>query len=261
MLRTALRPKWAALFVLLVVLVTAFVRLGQWQLDVARSQGERAALDRSAREPAVPLAEVLTPHTPFPSEASSRRITVAGAYASGQVLVVDRRLVGARGAWVVAPLAVDGGGTIGILRGFVPDGASAPPPPTGRVEIAGALAPGESPNPVAGLPAGHLGSVDLSVLVQRWPGELYNAFVFATTEAGPGVPAALGLDRVPPPPPTPEGLTWRNLAYALQWWVFAAFAIFMWVKMVRDEAASEAAQRAGASTAAEVGDNGVRDDT
>ena len=38
--------------------------------------------------------------------------------------------------------------------------------------------------------------------------------------------------------PTPVGETgvqWRNAAYAVQWWVFALFALWMWGRMVRDE--------------------------
>jgi len=37
------------------------------------------------------------------------------------------------------------------------------------------------------------------------------------------------------PPPLPEPSTWaglRNLMYALQWWVFAAFVAFMWWRIV-----------------------------
>ena len=37
-----------------------------------------------------------------------------------------------------------------------------------------------------------------------------------------------------PPPDLPSGFTLRNLAYALQWWIFALFALWMWWKMVRD---------------------------
>jgi cytochrome oxidase assembly protein ShyY1 len=42
-----------------------------------------------------------------------------------------------------------------------------------------------------------------------------------------------------PPPEVTGGIKWRNAAYALQWWVFAAFAAFMWVKMVREDARRE----------------------
>jgi hypothetical protein len=73
--------------------------------------------------------------------------------------------------------------------------------------------------------------------VNRWPGDLYNAFVFAEQEQADGreVAPSPGLHRVPPPEVT-GGLKWRNAAYALQWWMFAAFAAYMWFRMVRDDA-------------------------
>ena len=68
--------------------------------------------------------------------------------------------------------------------------------------------------------------------------------------------------------PTPSGETgfkWRNAAYALQWWAFALFALYMWWRIVRDEGREDAAaQEAAAEEAAaqEVGasgDNGARE--
>jgi surfeit locus 1 family protein len=47
---------------------------------------------------------------------------------------------------------------------------------------------------------------------------------------------------VPPPSPQPHGIAWRNAAYAVQWWVFAGFALVMWWKMVQQAARDEAAQ-------------------
>jgi len=51
----------------------------------------------------------------------------------------------------------------------------------------------------------------------------------------------------------PTGLTWRNAAYALQWWVFGLFAAYMWWRMVRDDhrrdqAAALTKHPAGATT-------------
>ncbi len=261
MLRTALRPKWLALFAVMVGVVVAFVELGAWQLDVARSRSAADAVQAAAAQPAAPLRDVLEPHRPFRSDLSVRRVTVDGTYAGPQVLIADRRLAGRAGWWVVAPLRTEGG-TVAVLRGFVSDPADAPAVPAGDVHVAGAIAPGESPSERTDLPSGQLGSVDLSVLVQRWPGDLYNAFVFATAESGEGIPADLGLTRVPPPPPIPEGLSWRNAAYALQWWMFAAFAVFMWVKMVRDDHRFEEAARLarGADDGPDpLGDNGRRE--
>ena len=86
------------------------------------------------------------------------------------------------------------------------------------------------------LPDGQMAALDLSLLVNRWPGALYNAFVFATAEQ-PDVTsvAAPAVQRVPPPALVGGGLSWRNAAYALQWWVFALFAAYMWWRMVRDD--------------------------
>ena len=42
------------------------------------------------------------------------------------------------------------------------------------------------------------------------------------------------MERVPPPD-LPSGVTLRNAAYALQWWVFAVCVLWMWWKMVADE--------------------------
>ncbi|HZY01629.1 MAG TPA: hypothetical protein VFE92_19400, partial [Dermatophilaceae bacterium] len=43
------------------------------------------------------------------------------------------------------------------------------------------------------------------------------------------------VQRVPPPAQVGGGISWRNAAYALQWWVFALFAAYMWWRMVRDD--------------------------
>jgi surfeit locus 1 family protein len=40
---------------------------------------------------------------------------------------------------------------------------------------------------------------------------------------------------VPPPALVNSGLSWRNAAYAFQWWIFALFAGYMWWRMVRDD--------------------------
>jgi uncharacterized membrane protein len=32
-----------------------------------------------------------------------------------------------------------------------------------------------------------------------------------------------------------DGRAWLHYGYAVQWWLFAAFAVFLWVKLVLDE--------------------------
>jgi DNA-binding transcriptional regulator of glucitol operon len=38
-----------------------------------------------------------------------------------------------------------------------------------------------------------------------------------------------------------DGRAWQHFGYAVQWWLFAAFAVFLWVKLVLDEKDPEAA--------------------
>lgn len=239
MLRTALKPRWLGLLALVVVLGVVFAELGLWQLHVAQDKGGLAAVERSAARTPIAISSYLTPHGQFPADGSGRMVTMTGRYAAqGQVLVADRLLDGASGLWVVAPLTdPTSGGTLAVVRGFVRAASDAPKPPVGTVTLTGSLAPGESPSTLTGLPPGQLGAVDLSVLVNQWPGSLYNAFVFTTAETVDGQPVPLAaMRRIPPPSPTGGGgLRLVNAAYAFQWWLFALFALWMWGRVVRDD--------------------------
>lgn len=252
MLRTALQPRWLGALVLATVFAAVCGWLGAWQLEEARAEGRARAIERAASLPVAPLTEVVEPQSEFPRDGSTRRVTATGSYAAaGQVLIAERRLNGQVGYWVVTPFVVDGtGATIPVLRGFVADPAQAPAPPTERIGLAGGLAPGESPRSEAGLADGVYRSIDLSLLVNRWDTEVYNAFVFATDEtvlSGAGeTPAALdGLTRVPPPTGAQSELNLKNAMYAVQWWVFAAFGYFLWWRMVRQAHREELDSAAG----------------
>ena len=243
-----MKPRWLGLFALVVAVMVSFGLLGLWQLSVARDNG-RAEQDRAAPTlPVADIAAVLTPHTPFPQDGNGRRITATGRYdGSAQVLVTPRLLRGQRGYWVVTPLVVRStGARIAVVRGFVTDPAQAAAPNVaGEVTVSGALTPGESPaqdtSPAGtALPDGQMTALDLSRLVNRWPGALYNAFVFAIAEV-PDVTsvASPAVQRVPPPALASGGMSWRNTAYAFQWWAFALFAAYMWWRMVRDDYETE----------------------
>lgn len=241
MWRTLLKPRWLLLLALLVVVVAAFTRLGLWQLSVAQDDAAEQARAEQLARPVVPLTEALDPHRPFPADAAGRPVTATGSYAGDlQFLVPDRVLDGAPGYWVVTPLVVqDTGANLTVVRGFVSDPADADRPPARTVTVTGTLAPGEAPEVREDLPEGQRDTVDLSVLANDWPGELYNAFVFATAEEPQVTDGAV----LPIPPPSFGGeVDWRNFGYALQWWVFAAFGIFMFIRFVRDDHEMDRAQ-------------------
>jgi surfeit locus 1 family protein len=243
-LRTALNPRWLGLLAIVVIVMASFGVLGLWQLNVARDKGRAQQVSSAPTRAIADLAAVLTPTGPFPGDGTGRRIIATGRYyGSGQVLVTPRRLRGQPGYWVVTPFVVrSSGARIAVVRGFVADpGQAVPPSANTQITLSGTLAPGESPlaegaRAAGPLPDGQIAVLDLSLLVNRWPGALYNGFVFATAEH-PDVTSLLSpaMQRIPPPALVGGGLSWRNLAYALQWWVFALFAASMWWRMVRDD--------------------------
>jgi cytochrome oxidase assembly protein ShyY1 len=243
-LRTALKPRWLGLLAIVAVVMVIFSLLGLWQLNVARDKSRAVQISAAPTRAVADLAAVLAPHGPFPVDGTGRRITAKGRYdVSGQVLVTPRRLRGKSGYWVVTPLVVRStGARIAVVRGFVTDPRQAVVPnATTEVTVSGTLAPGESPTgegarPDPTVPEGQMAVLDLSALVNSWPGTLYNAFVFATAEQ-PDVTSAASpaVQRVPPPPLVGGGISWLNAGYALQWWAFALFAAYMWWRMVRDD--------------------------
>ena len=174
----------------------------------------------------------------------------SGRYdAQHQVLVVDRRLDDRVGAWVLTPLVVEStGARLAVVRGFVDDGAAAPPVPTGRVTVHGTLQPQEGlPETFEPQPPGRWQTVDLATGVNLWGGDIYNGFVFASREDPPATGASAQVTPVPPPTVGGEGINWRNAAYAVQWWIFAGFALYIWWRSVRDDHEARLAAR-GADT-------------
>ncbi len=180
------RPRSLGLLAVALVLSGLCVAAGLWQMRVAHDDARQEALEAAGARPVAPLTSTVEPHAAFPRDGSGQRVRASGTYDAGkQVLVVDRRLDGADGYWVLTPLTVTAtGARLPVVRGFVraPGDAKAPPA-TGEVTVEGSLAPGESPRESPRpLGSAQLTSVDVARLVNMWDGEIYNAFVFAASE-------------------------------------------------------------------------------
>ena len=256
-----------ALLVVLLVAAALCGRLGMWQLDRARAQGEARAqqqLREVEGEPPVSLATLLQPQSPFPGELVGRQVVVDGFFDGEELLVPGRVLEGRTGYLVLTPLrvATDGDPVLAVVRGWVPDRASADaldPAPTGTVQVTGYLQSGEAG--VASDPRpGEVEAVSPGELVNRWGGPIYSAYLVLNAVTPPQdadvsvlpAPALMGQPGAGTGP-----LNLQNLAYALQWWIFAAFALVVWARVVRDEtraAAEEALEALEADDDAAGGD-------
>jgi surfeit locus 1 family protein len=221
-------PRLLALHALAAVAIVACLLMGLWQLGVYGSKHDDAA-ERVRTAAPVDVLTVWGPDESFTADLTERQVWVRGAFTGDQFLV--RRAAGRY--WVVAPLRVDGTKSmLPVVRGWADDPGALPDVPRGTVTFRAILQPGEDRSETHAFdPAsGVYGSLSIPQLANVLRGDLFSGF--ALTEAT-GING--GLQPVEPPDPR---VSWtvglRNLAYALQWWVFGLFAAFMWWRMAID---------------------------
>lgn len=236
------RRSKVAFHVLTVVAVVVCVMAARWQWQRAH----RSVADAVPDVPAVQWI-AFDPAQSF----SGQRVTVTGRYLPEQVLVAPRTRDGRNGAWVYTALVPDAQpaadaqpageqvAAIGVIRGWVPDGvpASTLTAQAGEVTVTGILVADErrpgvtaSPGPDGIATTKRVDSLALAQLTGRQVRAGWLALV-AAEPAVPGQPAALEVGELPG---ADVGLNWRNAAYAAQWLVFAAFAVFFWNRFRQD---------------------------
>ncbi len=237
-----LAPRYWPVHLLMLAAVAATVLLGRWQYDVwHQHRADNAA--SVTRQRAVPLDEVLGPDAPYLASAVAKPVVVTGVWdPSGTVYVSGREQAGRTGVWVVTPVVTASGSEIPVVRGWAPSPEGAPAAPAGRAALVGLLQPPDDSG-VADPNTSDNVLPDLSVtdLLQRTHRDLYGGYVVATDRAVPGgLAPATGMDGLAPA--TPERLpgadsatSLRNILYAFQWWVFGAFAIFMWWRWLQED--------------------------
>ncbi|HET7174089.1 MAG TPA: SURF1 family protein [Nocardioidaceae bacterium] len=235
------------LAVVALVAMAAMVLLGRWQLGVFEGHRHSAA-EAQVHQPAVPLDIVLRPDQAFTTAGVSRPVTVTGTYRPAEQIWV-RGLPGSPDRYALAtPLVTARGVAIFVVRGATSH-LSAPSSPVGQVTVTGLLEPSRDS---ASAPdrARVTDGISVPVLVNHVAQDLYDGYVVLTRSSPAESPA---LAPVHPPLPQPSGWSGlRNLLYAVQWWVFAAFVVFMWWRMVTDGRPSSTDEAARQEAAGEA---------
>jgi surfeit locus 1 family protein len=253
--RVLLSPKMVGLHLLALVATTAAVWLGVWQYDAWQTRREMAATDR-AQEPPVPLEKVMSPDAPFPADAVGQPVDLEGEWVTGSTFfVAGRQHAGRSGFWVVTPVAVCATScgpdtpAMPVVRGWAPRPDAVTAAPTGHVTVTGWLQPPEGtgrpdPDPTDDV----LEELRIADAIQHVDQDLYGAYVITEDAEGTGAAdATVGLEPVTPDSlPEPDTFTAvRNLLYAVEWWVFGAFALFVWWRWCSDELTRAGSTRTG----------------
>ena len=225
-------PRWVTLTVVAVVATLLCVMLAWWQGSRTRDivNAERAALSAP-----IQVQDALTADGVLPNSAIGRPVTVTGTFVPGsQRIVINRILLDESGdlpgAWVVANVEV-GQLAVPVLRGWVPDAeAKSVSLPTETVTITGVLQPYErfyterTPEPGEPLIAITADAVQVSP-------EVAGGFVTLQSQQ----PMA-AQDPIPVPPTVQTAdapFPIQNIAYTLQWLVFAGVVWFIFGRWLR----------------------------
>ncbi|WP_344149192.1 SURF1 family protein [Nocardioides koreensis] len=244
-----LAPRYWGVHLLAVVLTAAAVGLGVWQYDAWQARRAAEAQDLTRVEP-VALRSVIGPDDPFPGNRIGQPVILGGTWVpDGTVYVSGREQDGREGYWVVTPLAITGAHdpAIPVVRGWVSDPGRAPAPPTGYGELVGWLQPPEGTGEADPDPGDDvLPQLRTADVIQHVDQDLYGAYAVVADRAAPGKwpvgdratnDGTTGLEHadLEQLPDAGRFTALRNLLYAIEWWFFAAFALFVWVRWIRDE--------------------------
>lgn len=244
------------IFALLVVGAVVCVRLGAWQIDraIAASQ-QQEAIEQAAREnaPPVPIGDVVAPQQSFTQAMLGTRVEVTGSWEDLAYWVPDRELDGETGYLLLTAFREEStGALLPVLRGWVPTKDPAYLElPSGEATVMGFIDGSEAAETGIG-PGDEIDAISAGALVNVWGGPIYSGYIIlVSADPSVGAPgwAPDGVDAVAamPPPELPTGgVNLRNLLYAVEWFVFGGFALFLWWRMVRDEVLAIRAERSQA---------------
>ncbi|MGV8913546.1 MAG: SURF1 family protein [Rhodoglobus sp.] len=234
MWQIARRPRWVGALVLALAIASSFALLGQWQLSRSLEGGE---ITEQQSETIVELDSVATSQEPLASATTGQSVSFTAELVPGDyVVLAERRNTAGMGYWVVGHGVEPSGASIAIALGWAPstDAAASAISELERsqpaTQFSGRLLPTESPQQ-SDFERGERSALSVGELVNLWqevPAGTYGGYVVSFDPPS-------GLEAIDSPPPSTEvSLNLLNVFYAVEWVVFAGFAVFLWFRLVRD---------------------------
>ncbi|MCT4354969.1 SURF1 family protein [Streptomyces sp. Je 1-79] len=257
MYRFLLSRQWVILTLIALVLVPTMIELGFWQFHRhERRVAQNALIARNLDTRPLPVEKLTSPGHTVPRADYWRQVTATGTFDTAHEVVVRRRTNADDqvGFLVLTPLALKDGRIVVVNRGWVPAAADqkafppVPPAPGGEVTVTGRLKADET--------TGASGIKDLRGLPDRQV-MLINSVQQAGLTGRTVLGGYIELTAPEPAGDTPELIPdpdhdsiGAHMAYAVQWWLFAAGVPVGWVILVRREKHDRSAARAddGAGT-------------
>jgi cytochrome oxidase assembly protein ShyY1 len=263
--RFLLSRQWVTLTLLGLALIPAMIELGFWQLHRHEARvAQNELISSSLAADPVPFDRLSSPgHGPAEDD-QFRTARATGRYDTGHEVVVRQR-TGADeksiGYFVVTPLIRDDGSAVLVNRGWIEAGGDltrfpdVPAPPRGEVTVTGRVMADETSEASGikdkrGLPPRQVMLINSRRQAEALDRRVLRGYL-QLTGTSPKPPAGQP-QRIPEPDHSSIG---PHMAYAVQWWIFAAAVPVGWVVLVRRERRDRLAEQTAGSTAGNVAEH------
>lgn len=208
---------------LMLMALSVTAGLGIWQYTVAYRNN---VVSLVAEKPAVALAEVSTIGEYLFEASYGQAVRVTGDLDCSDSVIID--FDGNRDAWQVCRIDLTDGTSLAAAFAKAPNGSYQ------SVDLTGRIQPAHS---VDAMPARYIAEPAVSAintddLVLRWQKTTHDGYLFLQQSIDLPGAEYLSEDLIEWPP---VGIQMRNLFYAWQWWIFAAFTLFIWAKFTLDD--------------------------
>ncbi|WP_078867912.1 SURF1 family protein [Streptomyces sp. NRRL F-5727] len=258
MYRFLLSRQWVILTLIALVLIPVMIELGFWQFHRhERRVAQNTLIADNLKARPVPVEELTSPGHVVPRADYWRQVTATGTFDTAHEVVVRRRTSSDDrvGAHVLTPLVLKDGKVVLVNRGWVPGAADqraypdVPPAPKGEVTVTGRLKADETTGASGIKDLKGLPDRQVMLISSRQQSELIGRAVLGgyieQTE-----PAAAGGSPEQIPEPDHDSIG-AHMAYAVQWWLFAAGVPVGWFVLARREKRDREAAAAAGDTAPE----------
>ena len=246
--KVATRPKWIGALLLALAVAAIFASLAQWQADRTYRYVPKAPVNQQI----VNLGDLAKSSAPFEANQVDRLVEVQATPLPGIAYVVADRIqldgVGGskNGYWLIRPATTDQGKFVVLALGWFATEEEATAKAKEFQGLAedmmlhtykGIYEPSEDPRPAHGIV---FPTLSLAQLVNQ-PGlpeniDAYAGFVIVQEPEEFGEAILIGQN------PGSTIFNWLTAFYAIEWTLFAGFALFLWARLVKDEAIREGSE-------------------
>jgi len=239
----ARQPRWIGVLFATLAVAAIFVLLSQWQIE--RSIEHATVIERDT-ETVLALDEVAEPSGPVTSVVVGQKVKTSGSFVAGDASVISGRLNhGATGYWVTAHLITEDGASLAVATGWTDDVDAANSArdiqnsSSAQVTIVGRYMASEGALD-DDIDEGERSAMSVATLLNEWAeptDTVYGGYLILDEPLD-------GLTAIDSPVPGNEvELNWLNIFYAVEWIVFAGFALYLWYRLVKDAAEREELER------------------